>query len=158
MRTAILVFTRLSLQVIEPPNVQLSLTNRFHGAYCSIYITAVSNDAHRLLPMLDSSEASTARVRGGLPAGRRDTNNAIRLGAATHRAVRHDAIRLAHRLPHFICLNLHNSQASALNIASGLLLIEQIVHRKDVLRLAGVGVVRKTVRGNDRQVDRLGPN
>ena len=72
------------------------------------------------------------------------------------RPLRHNTIRLAHRPPHFIGLNLHNSQASALNIASGLLLIEQIVHHKDVLRLAGVGVVRKTVRGNDCQVDRLG--
>ena len=40
--------------------------------------------------------------------------------------------------------------------ADNRLLIEQIVHHKDVLRLAGVGVVRKTVRGNDCQMDRLG--
>ena len=69
---------------------------------------------------------------------------------------RHKAIRLAHRPPHFLGLNLHDSQASTQNIASGVLFIEQIVHHKDALRLASVGVVRKTVRGNDCQVDRLG--
>lgn len=53
-------------------------------------------------------------------------------------------------------LDLQERQASAQNIASGLLLIEQIVHHKDVLRLAGVGIVRKAIRGDDRQVDGLG--